>query len=73
MRFGAIPSHWSLKSHNSQHANAKFRVVQTAFAHSSIVLWPIRANETRVMAELTACSHNSLYVTDTKPNRSAVK
>ena len=35
---GAICSHWSLQSRNSQKAPAKFRVVQTAFAFLSVVL-----------------------------------
>ena len=36
--FGVTSSRWSPKSRNSQHANAKVRVPQTAFAYSSIAL-----------------------------------
>jgi hypothetical protein len=39
-------------SRNSQHASAKFRVMQTAFAYSSVVLKPVRVDERRVIAEL---------------------
>jgi len=38
-----VPPRWSLKSRNSQHAEAIFRVIQTAFPYSSVAQ-PIRVN-----------------------------
>lgn len=35
-KLGAIYSHWSLKSRNTQHAHAKVRVIQTPFSYLSI-------------------------------------
>lgn len=42
------------KSCNKQPACASVRVMQSAFTESSITLLPIRVNETREIAELTA-------------------
>ena len=48
--YKAVSSQWSLKLRDSQHAYAEFRFIQTAFIYSSLALYPIRVNETRVTA-----------------------
>ena len=52
--FGAIFSLWSLKSHDSQHAFAKVRVVQPALTYSPTAFEPKCINDMRVTADLLA-------------------
>jgi hypothetical protein len=48
-----MPSHWSLKSYNSEHSFATVHVTRRADTYLSVALHEIRTKETRVFAELT--------------------